>query len=55
MLTAIAMPFTYSIADGIAVGFISYGAIKLVSGRVREISPVMGILAVLFVLKYAYV
>jgi AGZA family xanthine/uracil permease-like MFS transporter len=55
VLTAIAMPFTYSIADGIAVGFIAYAVIKTASGRVREVSPVIAILAVLFVLKYAFV
>ena len=55
VLTALAMPFTYSIADGIAVGFISYVVIKVVSGRVREVPVIMGILAVLFVLKYAFV
>ena len=55
VLTALTMPFTYSIADGIAVGFIAYAVIKVASGRAREVSPVIGILAVLFVLKYAFV
>jgi adenine/guanine/hypoxanthine permease len=55
VLTAIVMPLTYSIADGIAVGFIAYAAIKLASGRWRELSPMMAILAALFVLKYALV
>jgi AGZA family xanthine/uracil permease-like MFS transporter len=55
VLTALTMPFTYSIADGIAVGFISYVVIKVASGRVREVPVIMGILAVLFVLKYAFV
>ena len=36
VVTAIAMPFTFSIADGIAFGFISYAAIKVAAGRYRE-------------------
>ena len=52
VITAIAMPFTFSIADGIAFGFISYAAIKLAAGRFRDIHPAVGILAVLFVVKY---
>jgi len=52
VITAIAMPFTFSIAEGIAFGFISYVAIKLAAGRFRDIHPAVGILAVLFVIKY---
>ena len=52
VITAIAMPFTFSIAEGIAFGFISYVAIKLVAGKFRDIHPAVGILAVLFVIKY---
>jgi AGZA family xanthine/uracil permease-like MFS transporter len=52
VITALAMPFTFSIAEGIAFGFISYAAIKLVTGRFTEIHPAVGILAVLFVIKY---
>src|SRR5215472_7795374 len=52
VITAIAMPFTFSIAEGIAFGFISYALIKLVSGRFSDIHPAVGILAVLFVIKY---
>jgi AGZA family xanthine/uracil permease-like MFS transporter len=52
VITAIAMPFTFSIADGIAFGFISYVGIKLASGRYKDIHPAVGILAVLFVIKY---
>jgi len=52
VITALAMPLTFSIANGIALGFISYGAIKLVSGRFRELGWPMAILAVLFVLRY---
>ena len=52
VITAIAMPFTFSIAEGIAFGFISYAGIKLVAGKFRDIHPAVGILAVLFVIKY---
>jgi AGZA family xanthine/uracil permease-like MFS transporter len=55
VITAIAMPFTFSIAEGIAFGFISYVGIKLVSGRFSDIHPAVGILAVLFVIKYIYI
>jgi AGZA family xanthine/uracil permease-like MFS transporter len=52
VITAIAMPFTFSIAEGIAFGFISYTGIKLVAGRFSDIHPAVAILAVLFVIKY---
>jgi adenine/guanine/hypoxanthine permease len=54
VVTAITMPFTFSIAEGIAFGFISYVAIKVATGRYRDVHPAVGILAVLFVIKYAY-
>lgn len=52
VIAAIAMPFTFSIADGIAFGFISYAGIKVAAGRYREVHPAVAILAVLFVTKY---
>ena len=55
VITAIAMPFTFSIAEGIAFGFIAYTAIKLVAGKFSEIHPAVGILAVLFVIKYVFI
>lgn len=55
VITALAMPFTFSIADGIAFGFISYVAIKLAAGRYSDIHPAVGILAVLFVVKYVVI
>jgi len=55
VITAIAMPFTFSIAEGIAFGFIAYTAIKLVAGKFGEIHPAVGILAVLFVIKYVFI
>ena len=53
VITALAMPFTFSIAEGIAFGFIAYAGIKLAAGRWRDIHPAVGILAALFVVKYA--
>ncbi len=46
------MPFTFSVADGIAFGFITYTGIKTVAGRIREVHPVVAILTVLFIVKY---
>ncbi len=54
LVTALAMPFTYSIADGIAFGFIAWAAIKALAGRWRELSPALVILAVLFVIKLGF-
>jgi AGZA family xanthine/uracil permease-like MFS transporter len=50
----IAMPLTFSIAHGIAFGFIAYTGIKLLSGRFSDITPAVAILAVLFVVKFAF-
>jgi AGZA family xanthine/uracil permease-like MFS transporter len=52
-VTILAMPLTYSIADGIAFGLIAYAGIKLLSGRTAEISAAVAALAVLFLLKLA--
>ena len=49
-----AMPFMYSISEGIAIGVISYVVINLICGKRREINPIMYVLAVLFVLKYIF-
>jgi len=53
-LTMLAMPLTFSIANGLALGFIFYPLLKVLTGRWREASPLVYILAVLFVLRYAY-
>jgi AGZA family xanthine/uracil permease-like MFS transporter len=45
------MPLTYSISEGIVFGILSYVLIRLLSGKVRELSPVIIILAGLFILK----
>jgi AGZA family xanthine/uracil permease-like MFS transporter len=48
------IPFTYSIADGIGVGFISYCVLKLVAGRAKEVHPLLWILAGVFVVYFLY-
>jgi AGZA family xanthine/uracil permease-like MFS transporter len=52
-LTIILMPFTYSITVGIGAGFISYVVIKAVRGRVREVHPLLWVVAALFVAYFA--
>ncbi|AUH63422.1 NCS2 family permease [Paracoccus zhejiangensis] len=54
VLTAIAMPFTYSIANGLAFGFVSYAVLKLLTGRVRDVHAATWIVAGLFVIKFAF-
>ncbi|WP_028504610.1 NCS2 family permease [Ruminococcus sp. FC2018] len=50
----VAMPMFYSIADGIAVGVISYVAINLATGKFKKINPLMYVLAGLFILNYVF-
>ena len=54
-VTALGMPFTYSIAEGIAFGFITYAALKLLTGRARTVKPVVWVIAALFLFKIVYV
>ncbi|MFC3608726.1 NCS2 family permease [Stutzerimonas tarimensis] len=53
-IAALAMPFTFSIANGIAFGFIAWTSIKLLAGRGRELNPALVILSVLFVIKLGW-
>ena len=53
-LCLIAMPLMYSIAEGIAIGVISYVIINLVCGKTKKITPLMYVLAVLFICKYIF-
>jgi adenine/guanine/hypoxanthine permease len=53
-LTMIMMPLTYSIATGIAVGFILYPICQIVVGNWKKVHPIMYILAVLFVLRFIF-
>jgi AGZA family xanthine/uracil permease-like MFS transporter len=54
-LTMIGIPLSYSIADGLALGFISYPIIKLFSGRGREVGWLTYLLAVVLVLYFVFV
>ncbi|MDO5530145.1 MAG: NCS2 family permease [Paracoccus sp. (in: a-proteobacteria)] len=54
VITAIAMPFTYSIANGLAFGFISYAVIKLLTGRAREVHAATWLVAALFIIRFAF-
>lgn len=51
-LTIIMMPLTYSIANGIAFGLVSYTIIKLCSGKFKEVNVITAILAVLFICRF---
>ena len=51
-ITIIIMPLTYSIAEGIVFGMLSYVLLKLLTGKTKDISIVMYVLAILFILKF---
>ena len=51
-IAIMAMPFLYSISEGISLGIISYVILHLLSGKTNKISPLMYVLAVVFILKY---
>ena len=53
-LTIVATPLTFSVATGLSLGLISFTLIKLGSGKRREISPLIWVLTILFLLRYAY-
>ena len=53
-LTIVFMPFSYSIADGIAMGFISYALIKLCTGKASTVPYMVWIVAVLWAIKFAF-
>jgi adenine/guanine/hypoxanthine permease len=53
-LTMIAMPLTYSIATGIAIGFIFYPITMIVKGRMKEIHPIMYLFFVIFILYFLF-
>ncbi|AHF80994.1 NCS2 family permease [Thermococcus paralvinellae] len=53
-MVLVTIPFTYSIADGIGMGFISYAIVKTLSGRYKEVHPLLYILAGVFVFYFLY-
>jgi len=54
-LTALMMPFTYSIANGLAFGFISYAVLKTITGQFRKVHAATWLVAVLFVIRFILV
>ena len=54
-LCFVGMPFCYSIVEGISMGIISYVGINLLCGNHKKISPMMYVLAVVFILKYVLI
>ncbi len=54
-ITVIIMPLTFSIATGISFGFIAYALIKLLSGKAHEVHWIIYLLAVVFILRYAFI
>ena len=53
VVAAVTMPLTYSIATGIGLGFITYALLKILTGKIREASPAVIALAVIFAAKFA--
>jgi AGZA family xanthine/uracil permease-like MFS transporter len=51
-LTMVMMPFSFSITEGIAFGFISYSLLKIVTGRGKEVHGLVYLFAALFVVRY---
>lgn len=54
-ITTAMMPFTYSITEGIAFGFISYCVMKAFTGRFKEINPAVAVVSLLFIIKFVWV
>lgn len=54
VITALTMPLAFSIADGIGIGFILYASLRTVSGRIRECSPAVYFVAIVFALKFGF-
>jgi adenine/guanine/hypoxanthine permease len=53
-IAALTMPFTYSIAQGVAFGFITYAALKLLTGRAKEVRIIVWLIAAVFMFKFIY-
>lgn len=52
-LTIVGMPLTYNIATGFGFGFVSYTVIALLTGRAREVHPLMYVVSVAFAINFA--
>ncbi len=51
-ITIVGMPFTYSITDGISLGIISHTAIKVLTGKAKDVHPVMYVLSILLIWRF---
>jgi len=51
-ITIVAMPFTYSVANGLILGILSYVLLKLLTGKIKELNPVLIVLSILFILYF---
>jgi len=54
VITALSIPFTFSIADGVAFGFITYAGLKLLAGRWKDLSPAVLIIAALWLIRFTW-
>jgi len=54
-MTALVMPFTYNIANGLGFGFITYAVLKLFTGRIKEVHFMVWVIAAIFLVKFIYV
>ena len=54
VIIALMMPLTFSIANGISIGFIAYAAIKIASGKAKDLSMSVWFLAILFLAKLIF-
>ena len=53
-VTIIGIPFTYSIANGIGFGFISYCIIKIVQGKAKDVKPLMWVASLAFLAAFIF-
>lgn len=53
-ITIVAMPFTYSVANGLILGILSYVLLKLLTGKIKELNPVLIVLSILFILYFIF-
>src|SRR5581483_5992858 len=54
LLTMVVMPFTYSITNGVGIGFLAYVLIKLLRGKVAEVHPLLGVVALAFAVYFIW-
>jgi len=52
--TVVVMPFTYSISNGVAAGFVFYVITKIVKGKAKEVHPILYVVVLLFILNFVF-